>query len=119
MQYVLGGRNEQSGGLKHQRSKMEWWINAALSLIFFVLLGVMYFISVRESRALSNYALLILLDHDVHATQRASLKDLILASDAKNAFQLGKKTRTAITDVAMRLSKTTLDVNGIVRKHKA
>jgi hypothetical protein len=64
--------------------KMEWWIIAALTFAYLVLLGSMYFISVRESRALTNYALILLLDKDIHATQSAGLMNLIRASDAEN-----------------------------------
>jgi hypothetical protein len=90
---------------------MEWWIIGTLIFVYLALPAGMYLISARESRALTNYALLILLGEDIHATQRASLIELIRATDAKDASQLGRKTRTAITKVAMRLSDTVLRMN--------
>ena len=98
-------------GMAIQGATMEWWIIGTLSIVYLVLLAVMYLMSARESRALTNYALLILLADDTHATQRASLIELIRATDAKDASQLGRKTRAAITKVAMRLSNTMLYVN--------
>ena len=94
-----------------QGTTIEWWIIGTLTFVYLVLLAVMYLMSARESRALTNYALLILLADDTHATQRASLIELIRATDAKDASQLGRKTRAAITKVAMRLSNTMLYVN--------
>ena len=101
-----------------QGTAMEWWIIGTLIFVYLVLLACMYLMSARESRALTNYALLILLGEDTHATQRASLIELIRATDAKDASQLGRKTRTAITKVAMRLSDTALIMNQLAWKLK-
>jgi hypothetical protein len=62
---------------------MEWWIIGTLIIVYVVLLAVMYLMSARESRALTNYALLILLGKDTHATQRASLIELIRATECE------------------------------------
>jgi hypothetical protein len=97
---------------------MEWWIIGTLIFVYLVLLTGMYLMSARESRALINYALLILLGEDIHTTQRASLIELIRATDAKDASQLGRKTRTAITKLAMRLSDTVLRMNQLAWKLK-
>jgi len=94
-----------------QGTAMEWWIIGTLIFVYLVLLACMYLMSARESRALTNYALLILLGEDTHATQRASLIELIRATDAEDASKLGRKARTAITKVAMRLSDTVLRMN--------
>jgi len=101
-----------------QGTAMEWWIIGTLIFVYLVLLAGMYLMSARESRALTNYALLILLGEDIHATQRASLIELIRATDAKDASQLGRKTRTAITKLAMRLSDTVLRMNQLAWKLK-
>ena len=101
-----------------QGTTMEWWIFGTLIIVYLLLLAVMHLMSARESRALANYALLILLGEDTRATQRASLIELIRATDAKDAFQLGRKTRTAITKVAMRLSDTALIMNQLAWKLK-
>ena len=102
-----------------QGTAMEWWIIGTLIFVYLVLLACMYLMSARESRALTNYALLILLGEDTHATQRASLIELIRATDAEDASQLGRKARTAITKVAMRLLNTKLDMNRFAWNLKA
>ena len=97
---------------------MEWWIFGTLIIVYLLLLAVMHLMSARESRALANYALLILLAEDTRATQRATLIEVIRATDAKDAAQLGRKTRTAITKLAMRLSDTVQDINQLAWNFK-
>jgi hypothetical protein len=91
---------------------MERWIVMAILVAYPVLLAGIYFILVRDNRAVTNYALLLLLDDSIYDTQRASVMELIRATDAKDASELGTKARTLITKVAMRLlNNTTLHVN--------
>ena len=92
---------------------MEAWIIVTILLLYPAILAALYFILAREIRAITNYAVLVLLDEDVHSTQRSSLMELICAAEAKDAVQLGGKARTAITKVAMRLLSTKLDVNRV------
>jgi hypothetical protein len=92
---------------------MEAWIIAAIFSLYPVILAGMYFILAREIRAITNYAVLVLLDEGVHSTQRSSLIELICATEADDAVQLGEKARTVITKVAMRLLRTKLDVNRV------
>ena len=94
---------------------MEWWIIAALTGVV-LLLAKLYWISLREGRHLTNYALLILLDEKVHGAQRASLAEFIRASDAKNASELGINVRLATHSLAARLYHTMLGVNGLLWK---
>ena len=98
---------------------MEAWIILTILFVNPVLLAGMYFILAREIRALTSYALLVLLNEDVHATQRASLMELIRTAEAKDAVQLGGKARTAITKVAIRLLNTKLDMNRFAWNLKA
>jgi hypothetical protein len=96
---------------------MEWWIIAALSVIVIVLISI-YRISLRESRHLTNYVLLILLDEKVHAAQSKSLADLVRSIDAKNAVELGGKINLAAAQLAARLSGTMLGTAGLLWKLK-
>jgi hypothetical protein len=97
---------------------MEWWIVGALIMVVIVLISI-YRISLRESRTLTNYALLILLDETVHAAERKGLADLVRAIDAKDAGELGVKVNIATAQLAERLSGTRLGTYGLLWKLKA
>ena len=53
--------------------------------------------ALRESRHVTNFALLILLDEDVYTAQRKALTELVRTIDAKNAGELGMKINLATT----------------------
>jgi hypothetical protein len=82
---------------------MEWWIIAALTIVILVLIA-MYCISYRESRALTAYVLLILLDEGVHAAQRAGLVDYVRAIEARNKWDLYVKVGLATHRLAAKHS---------------
>jgi hypothetical protein len=67
---------------------MEWWIIAVL-IGAALLLIQMYRLALREVRALTNYALLMLVDQGVYATQRASLVAFVRASEGKECERIG------------------------------
>jgi hypothetical protein len=97
---------------------MEWWIVAALAGLALLLIQ-MYRLALREVRALTNYALLMLVDEGVYAAQRASLVAFVRASEAKNAGELGGEAYLATGRLAAKLSHTVLGVNGLLWKLKA
>jgi hypothetical protein len=87
------------------------WIVAVLTVVS-VLLFALYRKCLRESCHVTNYALLLLLDENIHAAQRKGLIDLVHAIDAKNATELGLKVNLATTQLASRLSNTMLGTLG-------
>jgi cbb3-type cytochrome oxidase subunit 3 len=96
---------------------MSWMLVSFLLAIAALLLFVhLYRTALRESRALANYALLILLDDGVCGVQRKGLADLAKSIDAKNAGELGIKVGVATTQLAERLSLNTLVIGGLLWK---
>ena len=96
---------------------MEWSIIAVLAMVVLILVAL-YSKAVSENNKLSNYALLILLDDKVHASQRAGLTEFVRACEAKNARELGGKANLATVQLASRLSGTVLGVAGLLWKLK-
>jgi hypothetical protein len=93
---------------------MEWIAGVlALLLLLFVAL---YRKSLKESRDLTNFALLILLDEGVCTAQRKSLADLVRSIDARNAGDLGAKVNLATAQLAARLGHTLLGTAGLLWK---
>jgi hypothetical protein len=80
---------------------MEWWIVGALGVAVVVLISV-YRIALRANRALTNLALLILLDPEVHEKQRASLAEFVRTTDAKSASDLGIRAALAMQSLAIK-----------------
>jgi hypothetical protein len=74
--------------------------------------------SLDESRNLTNYALLILLDEGVCDAQRKALADFVHTIDARNAADLGAKVNLATTQLAARLGHTLLGTAGVLWKLK-
>ena len=97
---------------------MAWWIIAALSVVL-ILLVKMYRIAVREGRELTNLALLSLLDDYAHAQQRKALVELVTATDAKNAGELGQKVFVAASNkLAAPIAKVWLGTYDLLWKLK-
>jgi len=80
---------------------MEWWIVGALGVAVVVLISV-YRIALRANRALTNFALLILLDPEVHEKQRASLAEFVRTTDAKSAGDLGIRAALSMQSFAIK-----------------
>jgi hypothetical protein len=99
--------------VREREGNMEWWIVAALVVVLLLMIRL-YRISLRETRALTNYTLLILLDEKVLAAQRESLREFVRASEAKNAGELGGKVYLATGQLAEKLSHTVLGTNGLL-----
>lgn len=93
------------------------WIAGTFVLLFVVQIAV-YRKSLQEGHALANYALLILLDETVYATQRRALADLVRNIDAKNAGDLGTQVNVSLIQLARRLGHTLLGVSGLLWKLK-
>jgi hypothetical protein len=95
------------------------WIIAACALgILVVILIALYRRALRENRNLTNYALLILLDESVHASQRKALTEFVRTADAKNATELSGIMQSATTQFAERLADTMLGTRGLLWKLK-
>jgi hypothetical protein len=91
---------------------MEWWIISALTVVVLLLIRI-YRIALRENRAITHYALLILLDEKVYRIQRDSLVEYVGASDAKRAIDLGTDVYLAIGRLAARV-ESPLGVAGLL-----
>jgi hypothetical protein len=85
------------------------WIIVVLTLIV-VLFIALYWKSVREGNQLTNYALLILLDDETHASQKKALSDLVHGIDAKNSSQLGGRVNLLLVRLAERFGGSMLRV---------
>jgi hypothetical protein len=96
---------------------MAWWIAGALALLL-ALFYTLYHRALRETRHVTNYVLLILLDESVYAAQRKGLVDLVRTIDARNAGELGMKINLATTQLAERLGHTLLGTAGLLWKLK-
>jgi hypothetical protein len=93
---------------------MEWLAGVlALLLLLFIAL---YRKSLKESRDLTNFALLILLDEGVCADQRKALTELVRSIDARNGGDLGAKVNLATAQLAARLGHTLLGTAGLLWK---
>jgi len=97
---------------------MAWIVATVVLALLVVLYHTLYWKALTESRHLRNYALLILLDESVYATQRKGLSDLARSIDAKNAGELGSKVNLALDSLAARLGHTLLGVAGLLWKLK-
>jgi hypothetical protein len=89
------------------------WLTIALGVLL-LLFFALYRRSLSESQALSNYALLILLDDQVRDAQRKGLRDFVRSTDAKNALELGAKVNLSVAQLAHRLNDTMLGTNGML-----
>jgi hypothetical protein len=93
---------------------MEWLAGVlALLLLLFIAL---YRKSLKESRDLTNFALLILLDEGVCANQRKALTQFVRSSDARDAADLRIKVSLATAQLAARLGHTLLGTAGLLWK---
>jgi len=93
---------------------MEWLVGVlALLLLLFIAL---YRKSLGESRDLTNFALLILLDEGVCTNQRKALTELVRSIDARNAGDLGAKVNLATVQLAARIGHTLLGTAGLLWK---
>ena len=97
---------------------MTWMVATFAIAVVAVLFIHLYRMALRENRALTNFALLILLDEKVYAAQQKGLTDLVQSIDARNARELGGKVYLATTQLAARLSGTVLGTNGLLWKRK-
>jgi hypothetical protein len=93
---------------------MEWI--AGVLAVLLILFIALYNRSLKESRQLTNFALLILLDEGICAAQRKALTDLVRTIDARNAGDLGMKVNLATTQLAARLGHTLLGTAGLLWK---
>jgi hypothetical protein len=96
---------------------MDWWISGALGVVVLILIAI-YRRSLRETRFIAHYLLLILLDEEVYAVQRKALANFVRATDAKNAAELGGKTYDGTCQLAEKLSIDMLAVNRLLWKLK-
>ena len=92
---------------------MAWWIVAALVLVLLVF-AVVYGITLREQRALTNYVLLLLLDDEVVEHHRRDLVDFVHSRSAIGPADLGRQIYAATAKMVVRegMSDKTLDVAG-------
>jgi hypothetical protein len=97
---------------------MSWMIATVVLGAVALLFIHLYRMSLRENRALANYALLILLDDGVYAVQRKGLADLVRSTDARSAVELGPKVYLSATNLALRLSGNSAAVAGLLWKLK-
>ena len=93
------------------------WV-AIIFGVLLVLFVALYRRSVKESQALTDYALLILLDENVYAAQKNGLKQLVKTIDAKDAYDLGLKVLLALTPLAAKL-RNPLATSGLLWKLRA
>jgi hypothetical protein len=85
------------------------WIIATCTLgLLAMMLTALYRRAFRENRHLTNYALLMLLDEKVYASQRQELIGLVHNTDAKNATELSARIQVATSHTAARLADTSL-----------
>ena len=96
---------------------MAWYAVGTLTAILLFVFSL-YRRGLNERNHLANFILLVLLDEDVFRAQRDALKNLVLATDAKNAGELGYKVNLATTHLADRLSHTMLWNAGLLWKLK-
>ena len=92
---------------------MQWWIVGALGVTIVILISV-YRTALRANRALTNFALLILLDPEVHEKQRASLAEFARTTDASNAGDLGMRAALAMQSFAIKSHDRMLGVYGLL-----
>lgn len=89
------------------------WAVVALAVLC-VVLWSLYKRSMRESRSLANYALLLLLDEKVYTAQKSGLHQLVTSLDASGASDLGPKVNLSLSKLALSLENTILGVAGML-----
>jgi hypothetical protein len=94
-------------------AEMAWATVVVLALLT-VSLSSLYERSLREARALANFAVLLLLDDDVNSNQRAGLQQLLISLNAIGAVDLGFKVNMSLSRLALSLEDTMLDVAGML-----
>jgi hypothetical protein len=96
---------------------MQWLAIIALIGVVLVLINL-YRVCLGEIAALTNYALLILLDEKVREEQRRGSSEFVHLSDAKSANELGGNVVLEMQSIAGDLDHTMLDVNELLWKLK-
>ena len=97
---------------------MAWWIVAAILVVVLLVMVAVYRTSLREQRALTNYALLLLLNDEVLEKHRTDLAEFVRQSNAKGAADLGVQVYAATTRMVVGMSGNSLGVAGLLWKLK-
>jgi hypothetical protein len=96
---------------------MDWWIIGGLVIVVVALVSV-YRISVRESRELTHYLLMLILQDDIYRAARINLSNFVASADAKNAAQLSSLVFMAAGKSAANMEKHSLSVSQLLWQMK-
>ncbi len=82
-----------------------WWLIGVLGIIIVTLFSI-YWRSLSESRALTNYLLAMTLHETVYNSQRENLAKFIMELEAKDPIDLKTQVSTRTGEMAQRVEKT-------------
>jgi len=87
---------------------MDWWLIGTASTLGIIILTIfnIYWRSLSESRAVTNYLLAVTLHEAVYEAQRENLSKFIMMIEAKDPVDLKTKMSIRTAEMAQRLEKT-------------